>query len=76
MNKMTYEELQKENERLNQELFDTKIKYENTKLELDNLKRIFFGKKREYTPEKNEEQIDEQCSLFDDPKEIEENLQE
>lgn len=51
-------------------------KYENTKLELDNLKRIVFGVKREYTPKK-EEQLENsiQCSLFDEKKEMDEELQ-
>ena len=33
---------------------------------------MIFGSKRESLPK--EEYVEEQCSLFDDPKEIEENL--
>lgn len=66
---MTNEELLKENEKLRSEL-------SNTKLELDNLKRIIFGSKREYTPEIDTKTIEEQFSLFNDEKEIENNVQE
>ena len=43
---MTREELLEENEKL-------KIELANTKLELNNLKRVMLEKKREYTREKN-----------------------
>ena len=66
---MTREELLEENEKL-------KIELANTKLELNNLKRVMFGTKREYTPKPNSEQIEEQCSLFETPEEIENNVQE
>ncbi len=66
---MTREELLEENEKL-------KIELANTKLELNNLKRVMFGTKREYTPETKSEQIEEQCSLFDNEEEIEKNVEE
>ena len=66
---MTREELVEENARLNIEL-------ENTNLELNNLKRVFFGSKREKTPKTDAEPIEEQCSLFDTEEEIEKDLQE
>ena len=66
---MTREQLLEENMKL-------KIELANAKLELNNLKRVVFGTKREYTPEKNETPIKEQCSLFDNEKDIEENVQE
>ena len=66
---MTREELLKENEEL-------KIKLANAKLELDNLKRVIFGTKREYTPKVNTEEIEEQCSFFEDEKDIENDVQE
>ena len=66
---MTREELLKENEEL-------KIKLANAKLELDNLKRVIFGTKREYTPEVNTEEIEEQCSFFEDEEDIENDVQE
>lgn len=66
---MSYDELLKNYNEL-------QSKYEDTKLQLDNLKRIVFGVKREYTPKK-EEQLENsiQCSLFDSKKEMEEELQ-
>ena len=66
---MTREELLEENEKL-------KIELANTKLELNNLKRVMFGRKREYTPESKSEPIEEQCSLFDNEEEIEKNVEE
>ena len=66
---MTREQLLEENMKL-------KIELANAKLELNNLKRVIFGSKREYTPEANEAPIEEQCSLFDNPKDIEKNVQE
>ncbi len=64
---MSYEELLKENESL-------KIELDNTKLELNNLKRIVFGSKREKTPEVEQNVNVEQCSIFDNEKDIEEDL--
>ena len=52
------------------------LENENLKLENNSLKRIIFGSKREHTPQVTEEQIEEQCSLFDTPEEIENNVQE
>ena len=64
---MSYDELLKNYTEL-------KSKYEDTKLQLDNLKRMVFGTKREYTP-KQEEQVENsmQCSLFDNNKKDNEN---
>lgn len=66
---MTREQLLEENMKL-------KIELANAKLELNNLKRVVFGSKREYTPEANTASIEEQCSLFNDLKDIEKNVQE
>lgn len=66
---MTREQLLEENMKL-------KIELANAKLELNNLKRVVFGSKREYTLEANTASIEEQCSLFNDPKDIEKNVQE
>ena len=52
------------------------LENENLKLENNSLKKIIFGSKREKTPKNNEERIKEQCSLFDTPEEIENNVQE
>lgn len=66
---MTYQELVAEIERL-------KIKNENLELEVNNLRRIVFGSRREYTPITNE-QLEEsnQCSFFATEKEADENLE-
>ena len=63
---MTYEELQKAYNEL-------RIKYENQEIELNNLRRIIFGRKREYTPIQDQEE--EQCSLFEDEKEMDEEVE-
>lgn len=52
------------------------LENENLKLENNSLKRIIYGSKRESTPKNDKEQIEEQCSLFDDPKEVEKDLEE
>ena len=52
------------------------LENENLKLENNSLKRIIYGSKRERTPRDEKEQITEQCSLFDDPEEIEKDVQE
>ena len=65
---MSYEELLENYNKL-------QLKYENTKLELDNLKRIVFGVKREYTPKQEQLENSVQCSLFDKEKEVDEELQ-
>lgn len=66
--KMSYEELINEYEKL-------QIKYNNATLELNALKRIVFGSKREKVSE-NELVDIEQCSLFDNEQDIENNVQE
>ena len=48
---------------------------QNLRLENQNLKRIIFGSKSEKLP-RTEEQTEEQCSLFDDPKEIEKDVED
>ena len=65
---MSYEELLENYNKL-------QSKYENTKLELDNLKRIVFGVKREYTPKQEQLENSVKCSLFDKEKEVDEELQ-
>ena len=67
------EDKRNELEQKNQNL---ELENENLKLENNSLKRIIFGSKREHTPKVTEEQIEEQCSLFDDPEEIENDVQE
>ena len=65
---MSYEELLENYNKL-------QLKYENTKLELDNLIRIVFGVNREYTPKQEQLENSVQCSLFDKEKEVDEELQ-
>lgn len=67
VSEMSHEELLSEYKKL-------KIKYDNTTLELNALKRIVFGSKQERIPHK--ESIDlNQCSLFDNEEDIEKNIQ-
>ena len=73
---MSLEEAIKKIQILEIENENLELENENLKLENNSLKRIIFGSKREKTPENNKEQIEEQCSLFDDPKEIENDIQE
>ena len=78
---MSYDELMKkyleiqdqyeQSEMKNQEL---KIKNENLTLELNTYRKMIFGSKRESLPK--EEHIEDQCSLFDDPKDIEKNVED
>lgn len=68
--------LESKNEILESKNENLELENENLKLENNSLKRIIFGSKREYTPKATEEQIKEQCSLFDNPEEIENNVQE
>ena len=68
VSEMSHEELLTEYKNL-------QIKYDNTILELNTLKRYIFGSKQEKTPAK--ESIDiEQCSLFDNEEDIEKNVEE
>ena len=75
VSEMSYEELISENKNLQFQKNDLQIKYDNAILELNALKRIVFGSKREKTPVTENIDID-QCSLFDDEKDIEESLQQ
>ena len=69
------EALNKYNETKN-EYKETIIENENLRLENNNLKRLLFGVKREYTPQKAQEETSIQCSLFDDElKELDEEIQ-
>lgn len=54
---------------------ELQIKYDNAILELNALKRIVFGSKREKTPVQELEDS-KQCSLFDNEEDIEKNVQE
>lgn len=64
---MDYDELMKSYKEL-------KVKCDNLTIENNNLKRIIFGSKREKTPTTEEINID-QCSLFDNEKDIEKNVE-
>ena len=71
---MTYEELQKAYKNVSAELANAKVKIENQQIELNNLRRIVFGSRREYTPEVEQEDT-MQCSLFKNEKEMDENVE-
>lgn len=73
---MSYDELMNaylnkisENEKL-------KVQVENQNLEINNLKRIIYGVKREYTPKKEQEVSTQQCSLFSDEQNIDAEIKE
>ena len=68
--------LESKNEILESKNENLELENENLKLENNSLKRIIFGSKREHTPKATEEQIKEQCSLFDNPEEMEKDVQE
>ncbi len=72
---MTYDELMTAYKNLQIKYDNKVIELNNKILELNSLKRYIFGSKREKTP-KNESIDIGQCSLFDDEKEIEQNVQE
>ena len=87
---MTYEELMEEyikvvsankelsskNNNLTSENIELKVKVENQQLEINSLKRIIYGVKREYTPKTEVIQNGEQCSLFSDITKTEEEFEE
>ena len=70
---MTYEELQNAYKNVSKELANAKIKIENQQVELNNLRRIVFGTRREYTPEVDEDDA-MQCSLFNSEQEMDDNI--
>ncbi len=72
---MSYDELLKKYNESIIENRNLKVENDNLKIENNNLKRIVFGSKSEKIPKQNE-QVEEQCSLFDDPKEVEKDLEE
>ena len=79
---MLYDELLKkynesiiENRNLKVENGNLQVENDNLKIENNNLKRIVFGSKSEKLPKQNE-QVEEQCSLFDNPEEVEKDLEE
>lgn len=67
--KVEYDKVINENKNL-------QIELDNVKLELNNLKRVIFGSKREKTPKPEQNVNTEQCSIFDNEKDIEKNVQE
>ena len=68
VSEMSREELINENKEL-------QIKCDNLTLEINNLKRIVFGSKRENTPTTESINTD-QCSFFDNEEDIEKDVQE
>ncbi len=72
---MEYDELMNAYKKLQNENKELQIKYDNAVLEINSLRRMIFGSKRERTPN-NDQAIAEQCSLFEDEKDIEKNVQE
>lgn len=69
---MSYDELMKAYQKTQIEIKKLALENENLNLELNNLKRIVFGKKRESTPKQEQVESALQCSLFDEQKPIDE----
>lgn len=79
---MLYEELlQKYNEQTTElnsikaELTTTKVELANAQIQLNNLRRIVFGSKREKLPKQDVLESGDQCCLFENMKDIDENLE-
>lgn len=72
---MNYDELLNAYKNLQFQNKELQIKYDNATLELNALKRMIFGSKREKT-ENNENINIDQCSLFDDEKDMDKNVEE
>lgn len=79
---MLYEELlQKYNEQaaelnsIKAELNTTKVELANAQIQLNNLRRIVFGSKREKLPKQDVLESGDQCCLFENMKDIDENLE-
>jgi len=66
---MSYDELLEKYNILN-------AKYENVKLENQNLRRIIYGVKREYTPKQEQVENCMQCSLFENNEELDPKIEE
>lgn len=73
--KSNYQDLQSDYKNLNLNYQTLEQKYENQKLELANLKRMIFGSRREKTLDNKELEGSKQCSIFDEVKEVDEELQ-
>ena len=71
---MTYEELQKAYKNVSEELANARAKIENQEIEINNLRRIVFGTRREYTPEEEQEDT-MQISLFKNEQEMDANVE-
>jgi len=72
---MDYDELMKQYKKVQSQNVDLQMKLENAELQLNVLKKIVFGSKREKTPVQESINID-QCSLFDNEEDIEKNVQQ
>lgn len=67
--------IEEENRKLKEELEKKEKELFNAQLQIENLKRIIFGSRREKVKVEEKEDL-EQCSLFDDAEKMEENVQE
>ena len=73
---MSYDELMFEYQKMklaNENLMEV---VQNQQLEINSLKRMIFGQKREYTPKKEQLENVTQCSLFDDNENVEKEIKE
>ena len=73
---MSYDELMFEYQKMklaNENLMEV---VQNQQLEINSLKRMIFGQKREYTPKKEQLESVTQCSLFDDDENVEKEIKD
>ena len=73
---MSYEELMSEYQKMKSENADLLKIIANQQLELNTLKKVIFGQKREYTPKKEQLENVTQCSLFNDDQNVEKEIKE
>ena len=73
---MSYEELMSEYQKMKSENADLLKIIANHQLELNTLKKVIFGQKREYTPKKEQLENVTQCSLFNDDQNVEKEIKE
>ena len=73
---MSYDELMSEYKKMKFENENLVKIIENQQLELNTLKRVIFGQRREYTPQKEQLENVTQCSLFDDDENVEKEIKD
>ena len=73
---MSYEDLMDKYTKQLDEISRLKNDNDNMKIEINNLKRIIYGVKREHTPKQEQIENSVQCSLFEDNTNIDDEIEE